>query len=396
MLKTRNILITIILNVAILFFVSIMQEYYSVATKLQDVDSVVDTSIDTAIQVSMMGEDFFSSTSGSGSYSQLQLYRGNEWVGSNLFAVCKYYTEHGDFPTASVDITQEEAYKWLYGETGGTRKPTAEFKAFYDAVGKKATSSMYVWDNPITKGNIVTASSVPTLCQTGLFLDSIYNVHNPVTGALKAESLAKVKKEGNGGGSYYLSPYSLGVTYLDPRVLKPVIIAHLEQSLRYNKGTTPADWQNADGCIPTDVYEGGTHVSHTLGSNERIVNDGIFEIDMNSLDIQIDYKMVDMYDPANYAIVNFLEGATPYELDLTKRPLELKGVDTSGGTGNRLVAKVTVSMDIHIPYTSPIMQWFRRTRHTGGEDHLDVRSTNLSGALEDTKYTYITYTAITR
>lgn len=407
MLKIRNIIIIILINVGLLSTVSLIQEYYSMTTKTNDIKTTVSTSVDTAIQLALASEEFFGDKSSWNStvsskndeFVKVKVFRNGQWIENGVYATSKFYDDYGELPESPKYLTSEQTYEWLYGQINGARVPTKEFKEFYNKIGKNFTSDMYVKAYKDDTSFNIEDKSVPTLCQMGLSLDSNLNRSTQPY----AESLANVKKTGKDGSTYYLTPHSLGITYLDTRVLKPIIVAHLEQIMRYKWGKTADSWVKADGCIPTTIYETGEKdaIKHSVGSDEKIINDGIFEIDENSIKVGVEYKIVDFYDKVNYKLVNYIEGSTPDSTDFKQKPSLLQSEDTSRNKdGKRMVARVTVSMNLHIPYSASVLQWLRKENSNGNEDHFDVRALDVNKELTSDKtgvvYTYTTYTAISR
>lgn len=426
MFKLRNIVAIIIVNTSLLLLYSLYSEYTYVSDRIQSLDYTIDTAVDTAIQASMASEEFFYNyagnqitTSQNKNYATLGTLDSNgKWFRGNLYAMCMYYDSHGRLPSSASSISGidsvDTVYNWLYGNTE-TRTPTSQFLQFYNSVGKSITSNAFLRDYSGTSYNIV-EKKIPVLTKTGLLLDT--NLNSESNNYL--EDLVSVAKSGKGGSKYYLTPYSLGVTYLDTRVLKPVIISHIEQLMRYARGNNSDAWLSANGCIETDIYDNSTENSkHILASNEKgtngndknyyfvngsktsILNNGAFELDMNSIDTSVEYMAVDFYDDANWKIVNAIEGASPYDSNLRDRPSELKSKDTGDKSSSvRLVAKVTVSVDVHLPYKSSLLQWFRFKNASSSGDHFGIRGLGNNGSLssidDGVRYTYVTYTAISR
>lgn len=109
---------------------------------------------------------------------------------------------------------------------------------------------------------------------------------------------------------YFLTPQSLGITYIPPEVLKPSILANLLNTIHLNKISGSNGWKgdasnsasadninSAKGCISTDVYTDGgtTQQTHVLSSGEDgcIYNDGNVEYDLNSVRCKVDYFSTD-------------------------------------------------------------------------------------------------------
>lgn len=233
---------------------------------------------------------------------------------------------------------------------------------------------------------------------------------------------------------YYLTPYSLGVTYIPKDVLKETFIANLDTTCRLNKlDSTTVVWgkgqinpdattkdiiNSATGCISgngesTSVYinGGNTAEKHIVGANENIINDGVIEYDLNSIEIKIEYFKVDFWNKNNAIVVQRCVGeidkaydnisglkmalennVTDYKLNDTgykyltspdkqsyyigKQKVDL-GIGYQANQGNRIVAKVSVRLKVHIPYDNALIQWTvnKYTGHSNSE-HYDIKLYN--------------------
>jgi len=468
-MKLRNIFSIIILNVFLLGLVSLYQEYTGLRATLQQLNTTIDLSVDRAISNTMSSEEMFSDeynvsvTSIASSYKDsdkylyatLKVMRGNKWVSGNMYIMSMFYQSKARFPNSQTEynsyasgITTETIYEWLFGDiasdynnsnlswaysnqtmpyayNAAARTPTANFLAFYNGVGKYITSMKSV-ESKSGSSWVVSYEESPALTQMGLKLNSL----NAITSNITSKNFVSVDKQGYSGSVYYLTPYSLGVTYIPVEVLKPSILSNIEQFIRFDKSksfttslTNAAsismqDYASADGCIPLTIFDINSSVpkdhnyasdtgSYVTSGNEEVtdmLNDGRVEYDMSTLQVKVDYFVVDFYDEDNWRIVNFIEGAVPYEADLKVSPDLLEAYDTGAiGTspGLRIVAKVTVKIKVHIPYQSALLQWFVDTTSTDANEHYDIKLWDTSSSSPDNSsdglwYEYSTYTAISR
>ena len=389
---------------------------------------------------------------------------GGSWVEGKTYVMAKYYQENSKFPETqlvytsyeSSNSTDEVIYKWLFGGTGSayycydwanqyksklwfndevaltyktkldsnlnaSREPTTNFKAFYDSIGNEITSNTYIKKRSGDSFDVV-PKGIPTLTQMGLTLNDTYNGTTLGGSDYTSDFLSSVThfgKSANGlaDTTYYLTPYSLGVTYVPTEVLKPAFLSHIEQLIRFNKVKKTvtntgslSDFASANGCIDTEVYAGGGGISQhhvdtsvdTSKNSRVLLNDGQVEYDLSTAKVKVDYFTVDFYDTKNAIIANRLEGAIPYENDLTKLPKALENKDTSKDKfGKRIVAKVTVKLKVHVPYQSSILQWFRELTDKDGNNHYDIRlwdedANDVDRASNGVWFSYTTYTAISR
>ena len=483
-MKIRYIFITLVVNIFALMSVTVIQEYLGIRGTFSRMNSTLQLAIDTGVSASMASEEFFSDefptalASKSNSYRDSDRYlyttltymRGDEWISGNSYFLSQFYAENGNLPATQYeyDVYAEHkdissVFDFMFGSGGSdydspeltwanqwqvspyiidtTRRiPNAEFEQFYEAVGKKITSSQFVKVSDGSGSWVLEEMELPVLLQMGLKLDATdyglmldsvsKNVYwNTAGEAVTADNFSSVEKYGrfldNGMGVeesiYYLTPYSLGVTYVPTSVLKTNIRVNLENIIRFSKcklsplsssyNDMNAVYMSAEGCIDTSVYDdgmGGASVNsqeHRVGASEQIFNDGEAEYDMNSLQVKVDYFLVDFYDDSNWKIVNEIEGATPYDASLLQTlPSRLKDTDTldSGlNSGNRIVAKITTKIKLNVPYKSPVLQWFVHRSSTNAVEHFGVaRWNDATGIIEDSEdglwYAYTTYTAISR
>lgn len=483
-MKARNLLWISIVNIFLLLLVSVLMEYYTLSGRFRQLESTVSTALETAVRTSTASEEMFSekykmedwtSSRGVGSNnkhgesiapSTLKVLSkdGGSWVEGKTYVMAKYYQENNKFPETqheytsyeSSNSTDEDIYKWLFGDTGSayycydwanqyksklwfndeialtyqtkldsnlnaSRQPTTNFKEFYDNIGNEITSNTYIKKRSGDSFDVV-PENIPTLTQMGLTLDNTYNGTTLGGSDYTSDFLSSVThfgKSANGlaDTTYYLTPYSLGVTYVPTEVLKPAFLSHIEQLIRFNKvkkTVTSAgglsDFASANGCIDTEVYLGGGstsqhHVDTSVDTSKNsrvLLNDGQVEYDLSTTKVKVDYFVVDFYDTKNATIVNRLEGAIPYENDLTKLPKALENKDTSKDKfGKRIVAKVTVKLKVHVPYQSSILQWFRELTDKDGNNHYDIRlwdkdANDVDRSSNGVWFSYTTYTAISR
>ena len=224
--------------------------------------------------------------------------------------------------------------------------------------------------------------------------------------------------------SYFLTPMSLDVTYIPVEVLKPVMLANLETLVRLNKIASGNGWStvasgsgdyvdilnSADDCASTSVYHenksGDEYAHHQVKDDELIVSDGNVEYDLNSLKVKVDYFYVDFgdtrFENRNEVLISKLQGClSAWETSNSKSD----DVNVDGATQNslrretlahfreqdssksvtdstywssyqgvkdqRIVARVSAKIKVHVPYQSAIMQWM--CERSGIPGHYDIK-----------------------
>lgn len=470
-MKARNLLWISVVNIFLLLLVSVIMEYSDLNSRFKQLQNTFSTAVETSIRASTASEELFSekfaaTTSSFGTNSSGDLLsggirvlssNGGSWVSGSNYVMSYFYHEHNRFPKTQHEynafkntVTDTTIYSWLFGNVGSVynkyawansrtklwnsirwngistdRQPTANFKQFYDNIGKYITTDAYVKSQVAGGSFKIETKTIPTLTQMGLQLDESWNGNASGGSSYTNDYLSSVIHFGkayNGiaDTSYFLTPYSLGVTYVPVEVFKPVFLSHLEQLVRFNKVKHTVtsdgdltDFRSANGCISTEVYNGSTNEVHTDVASTNIINDGKIEYDLSTAKVKVDYFLVDFYNNSNYLIVNRIEGSTSQysasgglSVDssnlLTNLPSRLRDKDTSTAkNGNRIVAKVSVKMKVHIPYKSSILQWFRHLNDTDGSNHYDIRLWDDGNDAVDFNsngvwFYYTTYTAISR
>ena len=243
---------------------------------------------------------------------------------------------------------------------------------------------------------------------------------------------------------YFLTPNTLGVTYVPLSVVKPNFIGLLKTKVQLNKVSGGDGIQKGEiqkivtesiGCIDTDVYDKTQGVvankseKHHVSSTENIINDGDIEYDLNSVRVKVEYFDCDFYnDNEINQVVSRIEGAVPnwknsdgsnygkstglflsQNENLHEIINRLKETDTrsnivydkngNDGRGKRLVAKVTFRIKVHIPYHSSILQLMCHKDKNSA--HYDIRRFIPNANHADMEnsgvwYQYTTYYSVTR
>lgn len=338
------------------------------------------------------------------------------------------------------DRTQSAVRSMGLPSGSASRETSNSFYEYFNTVGKKITMKTAVKVRNLSSFSIQTVE-VPTLINMGLLLydgthgNPNYNTVNSAIindNFIQATHVGKRRGETNDAYSkYYLTPYSLGVTYVPIKVFEPVLKSHLQQTALFNRlvfegyaetdGTvTDADYSQkvldgGIGCIETSIYPDGgdTPVEHADTGN--YINDGDIEYDLDSIKIDVDYKAVDFYDENNADIITRVIGSKASEgsesqeetLKDTVRGLEESDTvnDNSKGSnpGERILARITVRIKVNIPYHSAILQWLDYLKGDAMQDvtHYGVKMWDPENGYMDEDsdgiwYQYTTYRAISR
>ena len=435
----------------------------------------IESALNTALQSEeMFGNGSANFDSRTGRQQNIVYYNGDEWINANIYSLARAcYPSNGGFDTLAIhqllnssysdavdnsDIDTSdsdksfcELYAWAFSEDGAVFEradktpkyeiqnvPNSYFQNFYNTIGKYYLTRGYKLQSDssgfITKQEW---AKYPTLEQTGYDLEEDVNksvVRNDASGSKfwyvqDGESVAKAgkvhvyKHDGNTGGNkatgteqstYMLTPYSLGITYLDPRVTKTVIAANIIKTMQLQALDIGASNASVEKALDNSIgnIQIGDSELQTVYESSITVNNGQFEVDvdLDNIDVNIEYANVNFFDEDNNGLVNKIQGYVPgtsatnnntetvtklmekntaklYKESPSKRIVEDKS-GTSGGTpkndperGNRVVAKVTVSLDLNIPYTTPFMRWIRGNLFKEGYTRVGKKAENHFGIL---------------
>lgn len=510
-MRVKSLLAIIVLNIFLMLFTSLLLEYLSLDERFNQLEKNIQVCTDMTIDISTASEEMFSEDYAnhilseairsnshstkvaaktlvgmhtSGSSSDYKLY------GVNSFMLAKYYWQNGQkLPTSYQEYMSKVnswgsdqlrvAYEFLYGSAGidyssgslswanrneskisqasslkstynGNRNPTSNFKAFYDGIGSKVESVGYIKQKNGDSFKTI-EYKYPTLAAMGLKLGSLNSVDSQYT-ADSFTSSAHIGKgyQGVRDSIYYLTPASLGVTYVPTEVFKPVFVANLDTMIRLQKasggGVSGSRVKNvtdtmisATGCVDTDVYvygedssgeikygilntvNGATshnnhsresgdnkHIAHKNISSENIINDGTTEYDLSSVKVKVDYLLVDFNNTSTARLVSRLNGLLTAPTgegisneEYTRRAFLSNDTGEFAGLSGyesvrtkRLVARVSVKMKVHVLYQSSLLQWM--CYRTNTSPHMDVKLYNpVSGGVNRDSngvwYQYTTY-----
>ena len=294
------------------------------------------------------------------------------------------------------------------------------FKEYFDSVGKLQMTTGYLKEKNGTNSYKLSLTEYPALANMGFSWMTTYNstTSNKTSDNLSSSCHVGKTRLGSKKTLYFLTPASLGVTYIPTEVLKPSFVANLDTLVRLNKlGGTRHDTSalnvestllSASECIPTDVHVsnpsgGTTNRTHTSSYGQDIVTDGMVEYDLSTAKVKIDYFYFDfgnlslrttaekVVSKLNGAIQRL--GASPYTEDQSRQETltrflaneedsgsyvqNINAGTFSGSYNNtrngRIVAKATVRIKVHVPYKSSIMQWMCEMT---GTNHYDIKLWN--------------------
>lgn len=469
-----NIFVMLLVTVTV-EYVNLADRFITVEDTVQEaLDSAVTTSTRSEefftekVQDEMQSYGITSKKTTSYAETTLWLRDSEQFLTGNTYVLARYYERFGRFPSTlgeykdfNTDFTDSvfgqagAVYKWLYGNiasdytnsaltswanrstsrikeytsfstSGGRDAITRDvigktdasqnFKAFYQNVGKYQQTVGYLKHKEGSTSYKLGLETYPVLANMGFAYMQDYNKTSSTVTSDNFTSTYHVGKSTNGQKKtvYFLTPTSLGVTYVPTEVLKPTFLANLDTLVRLRMlGSDPTTTSNddvkatmkqANNCVATNVYNSGANAVHTpSSSSETIVSDGDVEFDLSTAKVKVDYFYVNFGDTAlrtrtetiaskiNGAVQVYSDGhATLNENDSRERTLNSlinKDNDTSrlvenfGGQSlkaqydnvrnGHIVARVSVKIKCHVPYKSSILQWMAQKT---GTKHFDIKS----------------------
>lgn len=449
MFRVKNLFVILVVNVFAFCAFTIISEYLNLGYTFTQLRSTIDTCADSAAQTAMLSEEFFGVSSTGQVYSEAQslgsvVYYSSEdgnWVRVNPFVLARYFDENGKFPSSqdAVDsLTTSNPYddygsvglfsyfyadslaslsgthslpsvsQWMSGSaTTVVPEASSEFKDFAKAVCYNGVTTARGIDVPSDYTGMASLANVyhkgiggtmqiekayvPSLARMGL---KIFDV-NSLGNWLNFDFVYPLHKT-NGNGVYMLTPSSLGVTYIEPRVYKSTFMANLDQRVRLNKvKITPVDerrsaYGDASGCVSTSVYSTNSdpdtildtsleHIDSVNGglvtSSSSIVNDGLVEYDMDSVQVRVQYRVIDVTDDTNKHIVEQVAGAPEGYNGTTSLGDAFEDNDTSVDNisifaRRRVIARVSTRIKVYIPYKAPILQWL--VQDSSEDNHFSI------------------------
>ena len=480
-MKWKQLFFTIVLNIFLMLMMSIFLEYSNLTERFVSVEDTVQEALDLAISASVHSEEFFTekyqnklmSYAGVGSYGNDQtaaattlvfLQDSGEFEQLNTYQFAEWYQYYRRLPRSS-DINEitrigehdryglvGHVFEWLYGRAGSSynsaglayanRNSAKQFEYYYESLSRGRTNSNFcdyyqsVGHMQQTTGYLKAAygsdsyklqlMNYPVLANMGLdWMDGLNSADSTVTSDNLCSSLHVGKSRLSQLNTYYfLTPASLGVTYIPVEVLKPVLVANMDTIVRLNRlGQTSKEARSADAiatlkgasnCVNTSVYDynlahdayenmdteylvdADGHAVHIKSDyEENIVTDGLVEYDLSTLQVKVDYFYHDFSDMSEESakLISKLNGTlTPDgaggvtgESALRMATLQAfidqdtsEFVSSFGGASfyndgyksvskGRVIARVTAKVKVHVPYQSAILQWasymFTGTKH---------------------------------
>lgn len=442
--------VVIIVNLFLLWITSFFVETVLVTQRIESMNETLPMAIETALNTALQSEEMFGEgsvnfDSKTGRQQNITYYNGESWINTNIYTLARAlypktlddlsgmepdkqllpggsesFVKANDLDDGDSDLDFCELFAWVFADDGSVAKdigtgkmfmgntPNKYFRNFFNTVGKDYKTRGYKSQGD-SRGFVTDQKwdKYSTLEQTGFQFndDAETVVHTKTSGNWYVPDGESVIKEGKtkvveykGGqtvptgvvknSTYMLTPYSLGITYLDPRVTKTVIAANIIKTMQMQAIDLNTSSENLLEDLKRTyqplIFDSSA-IKTAKMAYDPIINNGQFEVNMNlnNIKVNIEYANVNFFDAKNNNLVNTVQGYKPGTIADENNIDTVKGLkenntkrlykeDTSGRVvvdtepndddperGNRVVAKVTVSLDVNIPYSTPFMRWIR-------------------------------------
>lgn len=410
-MRAKNIIIILIVNYMILVAVSGMIELHALSQKAKDVQLLVRTAGDMALEQTQLVDDFMS-YGGRESYQlKMPSSDGTGFVQHDLFS--------GVYGLDStVEENKEQIFSKLYdnndfkmlaSRTNALRKPVKYWNA-----NRTGFDWYYIPKISMMGLDILPASQSTRGIKnaSGQYVPEEFA--SELMSAYDLDSHVKV----SGGKEYYHTPLDLGITYLNEELLSTLFVNNMDLMMRTKYEGNLNSKEGGDG-----VLEGSTYADKLKGSLEahNPVNNGVFTLlrgqqnpsspsvkSFQGVKPLIVYKVIDMYDSTNDDMLVSLFGANKRDTEtgttyLSKADyLEALDSDVLNPVTNRpysskpiIVAKVTFYADVVIPYFSIIAREMRGSLGEGDNNFLELLPENSDGVDGTRRIAYTRYFAVT-
>lgn len=457
MLKARNCLAAFVITYVTIMLLSIFIEAFHIKSVADDVNMTVRMASKMSLRQAQSLDEGWSDTT-----SNLYMWNTADVLGDMKIKVAENTgsTSYVEKPVLNYAFTAPTASaETKYGKLFGTRdfmhwvesvgcRPTQTFINISDDVfdGKdyiqipkvmrmgvdflkdnaiKGSGSVYMQSSFVAQSRcfngLGTNMSIPTPAE--LFFSPItktdfYDVYDMY-------NIEKTNKMGSGGagGSYYVTPANLGLTYVNEELVSLLFLNNMDLIMRANLDGELNDYNGiptntltstqddeiatmSDTCIHNGkwAFQKGTKISNANGllgyandvSTEYRASDAFNRYS----NVDVEYKVIDMYDSANDEILISLFGKDSQALKDSDTQIDTakyyeEGIMQRPATREIIVALCTFKVDVYVPYMMPTMRDWAMIFNDGygtDENFVDLKRTDTDNG---TRYEYTTMFVVT-
>jgi hypothetical protein len=407
MTKARNIIIIFVVNYALMIFVSGLIELSVLSKKAKEMQNIMRTSADMALDQTQVVGDFLLTGSATGDRYKINMPRsnGSGFVETDLFGglynlnsevetntgyiFAKLYI-NSDFSnlSKSLDAVRKPVRYWNASKTGFVWYYIPTISLMGTDILPKYQSTVGVKD---ASGNYVSESLAADLM-------SVYGLNSHI--------------KLSGGKQYFNTPVNLGITYLNKDLLGSLFMNNIDLLMRLKYEGNLNNPNGGNGILKGTTYANKVQ-GDLQGSNP--INNGSFSVlrgkqrsslpSVRSFDgvaPNITYKVIDMYNRSNEDLLVSLfggnKGGFKFKADYLKSlDASLRNPVTNAPyiTKPIVVAKVTFYMDVVVPYFTLIAREFRGSLGDKTTNFLEVKPTTADGAHGTRRLAYTRFFAVT-
>ena len=402
-MKAKNILIILIINYLLILLFSAFVEFIFIDVKAQNLQLMIRTAGDMALEQVQATDDFFKPGEG--------YMLSEQGVANAQYSIQVPYNGGGTykkvnaFETITGKNTKEEIFSYMYKKDDTNKSRIQEYIMQNPKVLNLEVSGGYWHESFSTNygSDAIQWYKVPKIAQLGRDATgySAFRGFNQVGSPVPTQYLQgfwemydlneskKLAYQSNGTVSeYYMTPISLGITYIDKEMLRYYFMNNIELLMRSKYVKGGFDLNSEEGG--EGIYKGSMYSSLVFDDMDihSPINNGYFtvlkgteHIDVNTgaklylgVEPDIRYKVIDMYDNRNDEILAFLFGAAPnvggsksaYFRDISSNVIDpMTGMPYT--TKPIVVAEVTFYLDVIVPYDTIGLRELRGKSENNGE-----------------------------
>lgn len=407
-MRARNIVLIFIVNYVLMLFVSAVWEISVINERAKTLQTYMSTASDMALQQTQMVDDILANTSEDNTQSIMM-------PKANGDGFTKIPTLQGLFNIdVNSDFSREVAFNELYSNNGlndvAMRTGAIRTPVRYTDETTGITNWYYLPKVAMMGTDVLVDSKATKLVKNA---QGDY-VSQALSNKILSDYGLTESERVSGDSTYFISPLNIGITYLNEDLLSRLFTNNMDLLMRAKyQGQNLKEAKGGNGVLKGQTYANRVK-GELAGSNP--VNNGSFtflrgkRVDSNSLveafegvKPQVIYKVLDMYDSKNDAILSRLFGADKHGFASKAEYLKSLDTDVLNPVNNQpftkkpiVVAKVTFYADVVIPYYTLIMRDFRST--LGLEDDknmLEITDGNGKGEHGTKRVSYTKFFAVT-
>ncbi len=399
-------------------FLSVVLELRSIATKAAEIDTIMTTAADMALEQIQTVDEFMAKGGDSPYTIAMPASSGSGFVDTDIF--------EGVYGLSDRDAIFNKLYntdqlREVARISGAMRRPLRYYAgsvvnqnlAWY-YVPRLAYMGLDLFPSGSPSG--IAVRTIKTAAKGGSVVPSWVGeggIAPDYEGIFQTYGFnTSLKTSGN--EEYYNTPVNLGVTYLNEDFLGTIFMNNVDLMMRRKYSANLNSEEGGNG-----VLKGVTYSDKVTGelSAYNAINNGSFTVlrgaksptGMNvdafkGITPEVDYKVIDMYDSSNDSMLTRLfgtnKGAFASKAEYL-RDLDSGVLDPSTGapytTKPIVVAKVTFSLDVVVPYYSIIGRDLASRLGGGANNYIDIEpsGTDVPGAAGSRRMVYTRYFAVT-